>query len=100
MARQFGALPRVQMRRNFAAKVVHPLVQLLDLAECFRVLPIQRLQSRDLSLDFCQFLLRLQSRIHLDDVLILSAVMRLHNREHKVGAGNGGMLRAFFRATI
>ena len=48
MARQFRALPRVQVRRNFAAKVVHPFVQLLDLAKRFRVLPLQRLQSRDL----------------------------------------------------
>ena len=92
MTRQFGPLPRVQMRRNLAAKVVHAIVQLLDLPKRFRVLPLQRLQTRDLLFDFFQFLLRLQSRIHLDDVPILSRMMRFHDREHEVGAGDGGIL--------
>jgi hypothetical protein len=68
-------------------------VQLLDLAKRFRILPLQCLQSRDLPLDFFEFLLRLQSRIHLDDVPILSGMVLFHNREHKVRPGDGGMLR-------
>jgi len=92
MTRQFRSLPCVQVRRNFAAKVVHSFVQLLDLAKSFRALPLQSLQSRNLLLDLFQFLLRLQSRIHLDDVPILSGMMLFHNREHKVRTGDGGML--------
>jgi hypothetical protein len=75
-------------------------VQLLHLAERFRILPLQRLQLRDLFLDFFQFLLCLQSRIHFGDVPILLGLMRFHNREHKVGAGDGGILRAIFRAVV
>ena len=64
MTRQFRALPRVQVRRNLAPEAVHPLVQKLDLAQCFRALTLQRLQTRDLIFDFFQFLLRFQSRFH------------------------------------
>ena len=98
MTRQFRALPGVQVRRNLAAKAVHPLVQLLDLAQRFRVLPLQRLQARDLLLDFFQFLLRFQSRIHFDDIPILLRMMRFHHREHEVRAGDGGILRAYLFA--
>src|SRR5580704_20322 len=49
-------------------------MQLLHLPQRLRILPLQRLESRDLLFDSCQFLLRLQSRIHLDDIPILSVL--------------------------
>jgi hypothetical protein len=100
MSRQFGALPRIQVRRNLAAKIAHPFMQLLDLARRFCALPFHRLQPRDLLLDFFQFLLRLQSRIHSDAVPMLSGAMRLDNRQHKIRAINGRILQAIPCAAV
>src|SRR5260370_14062721 len=56
--------------------------------------------ERNLLLDFCQFLLRFQSRIHFDDVPIPSGMLRLHNREHKVPTGDRGILRSTLRLSL
>ncbi len=82
-------------------------MQLLDLAARFFVLPFQSLQALYLLLDFFQFLLRFESRIHLDDIPITADVMRFHHRQQKLGPDDGripgavlGMLRSgYFRST-
>ena len=96
MPRQFRPLPGVQVRRHSrAADRSRRSCNCCNLAARLRVLPFQRLQTRNLLLDLFQFLLRLQSRIHFDDVPIPSRMMRFHDREHEVGAGNCGVLTRF-----
>ena len=82
-------------------------MQLLDLAAGFFVLPFQSLQALDLLLDFFQFLLGFESRIHRVEIPIPADVMRFHHRQQKLGPHNGGipgaapgMLRSgYFRST-
>ena len=64
-------------------KSFDPVMQLLHLPPRLFALPFERLQALDLLLDLLQFLLRFESRIHLDYVSIPAAVMRFHNREQE-----------------
>ena len=69
-------------------------MQLLHVAAGFLVLPFEGLQAFDLLLDLFQFLLRFESRIHLDDIPIPAAAMRFHNREQELGPDDGGITSA------
>ncbi len=91
MTGHLGALPGIQVGRDFPPQVIYAVMQLFHLAAGFLVLSFEGLQAFDLLLDLFQFLLRFESRIHLDDIPIPAAVMRLHNREQELGPDDGGM---------
>ena len=97
MACHLGPLPWIQVRGNFPPQIIHAVMQLLDLTSSFFVLPFERLQPLDLLLDLGQFLLRFESRIHLDGVPIPADVMRFHDREQELGSHNRGIAGAVLR---